>query len=142
MVSEQRYTDPRALARMAEGLCPECGHAPSRHDGWGGPAGCGLTDHGVAARIAAYRDHPAPVRHTWHGAPTHVWLLAEDGASATLRTPTDVVLMHVRRYVVAGRARWRVWWAEGVPIAEDLASRDAAQAAGDAELHRTREART
>ncbi len=45
---------PVALERMAKGLCPECGHLPSAHDGWGGPA-CSLTDNGVAQRLHAYR---------------------------------------------------------------------------------------
>lgn len=31
--------------------CPECGHPQSSHDGWGGPSGCTLTDHGVALRL-------------------------------------------------------------------------------------------
>lgn len=47
------YENPVALERMAKGLCPECGHKTSDHDGWGGP-GCSLTDNGVALRIYAY----------------------------------------------------------------------------------------
>ena len=51
----QTYTDPRAIERMANGLCPECGQ-PERpdHDGWGG-RNCGLTDHGVATRIYQFQ---------------------------------------------------------------------------------------
>jgi hypothetical protein len=40
---------------MATGTCPECGSPVSAHDGWGGPAGCSLTDNGAAARIAQYQ---------------------------------------------------------------------------------------
>ena len=50
----QRYTSPVARKRMADGKCPECGEPPSTHTGWGGPHGCGLTDGGVAERIAQY----------------------------------------------------------------------------------------
>jgi hypothetical protein len=51
----QRYAHPYALSRMADGRCPECGFEPFRHDGWGGPAGCTLTDAGVSQRVAQYR---------------------------------------------------------------------------------------
>jgi hypothetical protein len=52
----QRYTQPLALTRMADGRCPECGTYPENHDGWGGPRGCSLTDNGVAQRIHQYRE--------------------------------------------------------------------------------------
>lgn len=52
-MSAQRYSDPLAQKRMADGRCPECGAPVSRHDGWGGP-GCSLTDNGAAERIAQY----------------------------------------------------------------------------------------
>ena len=51
----QRYTNKTALERMAKGLCPECGFPVARHDGWGGPQGCSLTDNGVAQRIYQYQ---------------------------------------------------------------------------------------
>jgi hypothetical protein len=51
----QTYTNPTAIERMREGNCPECGGPPFRHDGWGGPRGCSLTDNGVADRIAQQR---------------------------------------------------------------------------------------
>jgi len=47
---EQRYTNPIALQRMAEGNCPECGQPEKLHGGWG-LGSCSLTDTGVAARI-------------------------------------------------------------------------------------------
>lgn len=47
----QRYKTLIAQNRMAQGLCPECGDKVDRHDGWGGPNGCSLTDNGVAQRI-------------------------------------------------------------------------------------------
>ena len=50
----QRYGDPRARERMSRGMCPECGNPVSKHDGWGGPNGCYLTDNGAAQRIAEY----------------------------------------------------------------------------------------
>lgn len=53
-MSAQRYTHPTALARLADGRCPECGNEISDHGGRGG-AGCSLTDNGVASRIAEYR---------------------------------------------------------------------------------------
>ena len=54
-MSAQHYSSPKALGRMAQGNCPECGYPPDRHDGWGGPMGCTLTDNGAAARIEQFR---------------------------------------------------------------------------------------
>jgi uncharacterized Zn finger protein (UPF0148 family) len=54
-MTAQRYTDPVARQRMAAGRCPECGREMFEHTGWGGPAGCSLTDNGVAERIAQYQ---------------------------------------------------------------------------------------
>lgn len=51
----QRYTDPAALLRMADGRCPECAGTVDSHTGWSGPRGCGLTDNGVAGRIYQYQ---------------------------------------------------------------------------------------
>jgi hypothetical protein len=51
----QRYSSPIAQARMANGLCPECGEKPDDHGGRGGP-GCSLRDDGVAHRIQQYRE--------------------------------------------------------------------------------------
>ena len=55
----QTYSDPVPRLRMKQGLCPECGNVPSRHDGWGGPDRCSLTDMGVAQRLHAYRAEEA-----------------------------------------------------------------------------------
>ena len=51
----QQYSDPTAIKRMRDGNCPECGYATISHTGAGGPAGCSLTDNGVAQRIEAQR---------------------------------------------------------------------------------------
>lgn len=59
MIRGQRYTDPHARERMEKGKCPECGGLPSHHDGGGGPRGCGLTDNGVALRLAVYAQERA-----------------------------------------------------------------------------------
>jgi len=53
-MSHQRYTNPRSLEWMAQGLCPECGHEVESHGGLGGP-GCTLTDNGVAGRIHQFK---------------------------------------------------------------------------------------
>lgn len=50
----QTYTHPVARERMADGLCPECGHSGDDHTGWG-LGSCTLTDLGVAERIHAYQ---------------------------------------------------------------------------------------
>ena len=50
----QRYTDEKALSRMAQGRCPECGGWPIDHTGWG-TARCSLTDNGVAGRLWQYQ---------------------------------------------------------------------------------------
>lgn len=55
MTKHQTYAHSLALARMEGGCCPECGYRTDRHDGWGGPNGCSLTDNGVAARLHQYR---------------------------------------------------------------------------------------
>lgn len=44
-----------AAARLARGVCPECGAPVGMHDGLGGPHGCTLTDNGVAQRIHDYK---------------------------------------------------------------------------------------
>jgi len=49
---------------MTQGFCPECGQRPEAHDGWGGPLGCTLTDHGVAERIHQYRQDVDPASLT------------------------------------------------------------------------------
>lgn len=54
MASHQRYTNPTARDRMAQGLCPECGGEPDSHGGWGA-WNCSLTDNGVAGRIYQYQ---------------------------------------------------------------------------------------
>lgn len=54
-VSAQRYTDPHALARMAEGRCPECNAVPDVHLGGFPGARCSLREDGVLGRIAQYR---------------------------------------------------------------------------------------
>lgn len=54
-MSAQRYTSTVALERLALGNCPECGEPASSHGGLGGH-GCGLTDNGVAARVAQYQE--------------------------------------------------------------------------------------
>lgn len=53
-MSAQRYSGATARARLAAGLCPECGSPAGDHTGAGGP-GCNLTDNGVAGRIAQYQ---------------------------------------------------------------------------------------
>jgi hypothetical protein len=70
----QTYTDPRALERLRNGQCPECGGTTYAHGGWGGPRGCSLTDNGVAHRIAyqAQLDEAAAVPNTDPGALDHV----------------------------------------------------------------------
>lgn len=55
MSTWQRYTDEVSLKRLAAGACPECGHPPGEHSGWGGP-NCMLTDTGVAGRIWQYQE--------------------------------------------------------------------------------------
>lgn len=57
-MTHQRYTDETALARMAEGRCPECGGEPDAHTGWG-LGRCSLTDNGVAGRIHQYQEDQA-----------------------------------------------------------------------------------
>lgn len=55
----QRYTDPTALERMADNLCPECGMPGSSHSTsslfWE-RYGCSLRPDGVADRIAQYEE--------------------------------------------------------------------------------------
>jgi hypothetical protein len=54
VINAQTYTDQTAIDRMRRNLCPECGHPVEDHGGWGGldDCVCGLTDNGVAQRIA------------------------------------------------------------------------------------------
>jgi tRNA(Ile2) C34 agmatinyltransferase TiaS len=49
----QTYSDPQAIARLADGKCPECGAAVEAHGGAGGSR-CTLTDTGVAGRVHQY----------------------------------------------------------------------------------------
>jgi hypothetical protein len=54
----QRYRHTTALARMAEGRCPECGEVPAAHSNspefWL-PRRCDLTFDGVGDRIAQHQ---------------------------------------------------------------------------------------
>lgn len=55
----QRYHNPRAHERMAQGLCPECGEKAEQHDSspnfWERPlSGCLLLPQGVRDRIQQY----------------------------------------------------------------------------------------
>lgn len=59
-MSGQRYGSPLAHARMAQGLCPECGKAARMHSGdprfWvRDPLGCSLLPRGVIERVNQYR---------------------------------------------------------------------------------------
>jgi hypothetical protein len=58
----QRYTNPIALDRMKDGLCPECARAPEQHTG--PMSDCTLTEHGVHERIMQWvldqPDWPVP----------------------------------------------------------------------------------
>ena len=57
----QTYSHPTAIARMRQGLCPECGISPERHTNdsrfWiPRPLDCDLLQEGVTARIAKQRE--------------------------------------------------------------------------------------
>ena len=59
----QRYTQPLALDRMKQGLCPECGLPPDTHlddPRFWIPRDCDLLRDGVADRLAQYQREQRP----------------------------------------------------------------------------------